>query len=365
MSHIVVEELVVPAAIDAPDAADFVATVEVRNAVEAHGYGTPEMGFGADELLPRWLDQANKPTRLFGVRVDGRIVARAFHETYVDDSTTSWIAVEVLPEFRGRGIGAALTDHVEAIAAADRRSKLLVYVVSPEGAGTRLTPPTGFGSVPADNPEVRFLRSRGYMLEQVERGSRLELPLDEHDLSLRLYEAAARSGGDYAVHTWVDHTPEHWRDDLAVLLTRMSTDAPSAGLEEPEDVWTAGRLIDDEKRNESSPRTVLTAAVEHLPTGRLVGFTEVSVPAQSDRAVAQEDTLVLREHRGHRLGMLLKVANLDHLQRKRPGHPSIFTFNAEENRHMLSINEAIGFVAIGYEGGWKRMLHAGEIGHRR
>ncbi len=143
-----------------------------------------------------------------------------------------------------------------------------------------------------------------------------------------------------------------------MLYTRMSTDAPSAGLEEPEDVWTVERLLDTEEKSALSPRSELVAVVEHVPTGRLVGYTELSVPAELDRPVSQEDTLVLREHRGRRLGMLLKVGNLLHLQRERPGHPSVTTFNAEENRHMLSVNERVGFVPIAYEGGWKKVLDA-------
>lgn len=51
--------------------------------------------------------------------------------------------------------------------------------------------------------------------------------------------------------------------------------------------------------------------------------------------------------------MLLKVANLE---RERPGHPSVITFNAEENRHMLSVNEAVGFTPFVYEGAWKTVL---------
>lgn len=54
--------------------------------------------------------------------------------------------------------------------------------------------------------------------------------------------------------------------------------------------------------------------------------------------------------------MLLKLANIEHLERVRPGHPAITTFNAEENRHMLSVNEAVGFVATAYEGAWKKLF---------
>ena len=103
---------------------------------------------------------------------------------------------------------------------------------------------------------------------------------------------------------------------------------------------------------------MLTVAVEHVPTGALAGFSELSVPAPGGRSVEQHDTLVLSEHRGKRLGMLLKAANLIRLQKVAPGHPSVITFNAEENRHMLDVNEAVGFVAIGYEGAWKKVVTA-------
>ena len=97
-------------------------------------------------------------------------------------------------------------------------------------------------------------------------------------------------------------------------------------------------------------------AASLLPTGAVAGFTELSVPPQVGRAVSQEDTIVLKDHRGHRLGMLMKLANLQYLEEAAPGHPSVTTFNAEENRHMLDVNEAIGFVPVGYEGSWKKVL---------
>jgi GNAT superfamily N-acetyltransferase len=359
MDELSIEELTIPASLDAPESDDFRATVEVRNACERDGYGSDDFSYSAEELLPGWQNLEHEPKRLLAARVRGEIVARAIYETQpTEDAEAAWLQVQVHPDYRGLGIGTALADRLEGIAAEAGKRKVIVYTVSKDAAGERLEPPTGFGSVPIANPEVRFLLGRGYTLEQVERGSRLELPLDERELEERVAAASAASGPDYRLHTWVDRTPERWREDLVTLYTRMSTDAPSAGLEEPEDVWTVERLIETEELNRQSPRTQLVAAVEHVPSGRLAGYTELSVPAELDRPVSQEDTLVLKEHRGNRLGMLLKVANLLHLQRERPGHPAVLTFNAEENRHMLGVNEAVGFVAIAYEGGWKKVLDA-------
>jgi len=345
-----VEELVIPATADAPDAGDFAASVAITGEVEAEGYGHDELRISAAEALPWWQDPAS-PRRLFGVRVDGDLVARGMYDRITSDPHTAWAMVSVLAPYRNRGIGTALSDAIEAHVRAEGRSKILVYTVSPDGPGDRLPSPTGFGGVPADNPEVRFLRNRGYVLQQVERGSRLPLPV---------HVQIPDPGSDYRLHYWIDHTPPEWREDMAMMLTRMSTDAPSAGLEEPEDVYTVERLLAMEKAHDASPRSELTAVVEHIPSRRLAGFTVLSVPSEPERAAHQDDTLVLREHRGNRLGMLLKLANLDHLQRERPGHPSVVTFNAEENRYMLDVNEAVGFVPMGYEGAWRLDLSHAE-----
>jgi GNAT superfamily N-acetyltransferase len=357
MTEFTIDELSIPESLDEPGAADFREMVDVRNAVEEAGYGTSELSYSAEELLPSWQASQFEPKRLFVARVGDRIVARGMCEYQpAAESDTAWLGVQVLPAFRRQGMGTALADRVEGIAAADGKTKFIVYTVSRDAPGERLTAPTGFGSVPLHNPEVKFLLDRGYTLEQVERGSRLELPVDEASLASHYATAAAASGPDYRVHHWADLTPDQWLEDMAILFTRMSTDAPTAGLEEPEDPWTVERVVDSDRRAEASPRTQLTAAVEHLPTGRLAGFTVLSIPGERDRAVSQEDTLVLKEHRGHRLGMLLKVANIRYLQRERPGFSAILTFNAEENRHMLGVNEAVGFVPMGYEGAWKKVL---------
>jgi len=354
-----IDEVSIPAAPGRPGWPEFVAAVDVRNRVEAHAYGTGELAQSAEELLPAYLTPEHSPRRLFVASAAGAIVGRAAYETQADPASEfAWFTVEVLPEWRGRGIGTALGQVVESLADAEGRSSRVVYAVSPPGPGERLAAPTGFGSVPLANPEVRFLLNRGYRLEQVERGSRLVLPVDPEVLSGRFAAASAAAGADYTVLSWSGRTPQRWLADLALLYTRMSTDAPTAGLEEPEEVWTVERLQSEQDVYASGPRLALVSAALHRPSGRLAGFTELSVPADPARAASQEDTLVLREHRGHRLGMLMKLANLQQLAREHPQQRAVTTFNAEENRYMLNVNEALGFTPMGYEGAWRRVSAA-------
>lgn len=357
MSEVVISEVVIPESVDAPDAADFIAAIDVRSVVNAHDSGSTDEVRPPEEMLTGWRKQDFEPKRMFIARLEGRVVARGISEYRLGEAVdTAWLHVEVVPEARGKGVGRALAHHVEGVACAAGKSKAIVYAPCWRVGGPRLAAPTGFGDVAAETAETKLLLSLGYRLEQVERGSRLPLPLDEARVQQLHDEAAAVAGPDYRVHLWGDRTPPQWREDIAHLLTRMSTDAPSAGLEEPEDPWTVERLLSDEEDEVAGPRTHLVAAVEHVPSGRLAGFTELVAPEDGGRPVDQEDTIVLIEHRGHRLGLLLKTANLLHLQRFRPGHSAVVTYNAEENRPMLDVNERLGFVPFVYEGAWRKDL---------
>lgn len=350
-----IEELPIPDTLDSPAGADFIDAIIARNAAEVRGFGTPDVAYPPEEILPKWQD-AHEPKRWWGARRGGRIVARVLLEWQLDNDEVSWVTLQVHPDHERIGIGAALAESVEAAAVDQGFRRILTYAVSPDGPGERLVPPTGAGSVPADNREVRFLLARGYRLEQVTRASRFALPVDPDDLEARRAAAAAIAGDAYRIHTWTGSTPEHWLTDQAELYTRMSTDEPTAGLEQPEDPWDTQRVIDYDALQADSPRHLLTAVAEHVATGRLAGYTQLSAPHDPSRAVTQEDTLVLREHRGHRLGMLLKVANLAYLEDVAPGRTSVLTWNAEENRAMLYVNEAVGFVPIAYEGAWRKDL---------
>ena len=52
---------------------------------------------------------------------------------------------------------------------------------------------------------------------------------------------------------------------------------------------------------------------------------------------------MVRAHRGHRLGLRIKVAMMDWLAQAEPQLEHIVTGNASSNSHMIGINEDMGY----------------------
>ncbi len=63
-----------------------------------------------------------------------------------------------------------------------------------------------------------------------------------------------------------------------------------------------------------------------------------------------------RVARGRRLGLAVKVANLRLLQAERPDIEVVSTYNAESNRHMIEVNERLGFRPVARLGEFQRRL---------
>ena len=63
-----------------------------------------------------------------------------------------------------------------------------------------------------------------------------------------------------------------------------------------------------------------------------------------------------REHRGHRLGLAVKAANIRAVQDAYPDKTRITTQNAESNDFMVDINKEIGFEAVEDSMEWIKRL---------
>src|SRR5690606_3042993 len=84
----------------------------------------------------------------------------------------------------------------------------------------------------------------------------------------------------------------------------------------------------------------------HRRTGELAGHTIVAVDGERPHLGDQHDTTVARAHRGHRLGWLLKAEMLRWLTAAEPQLVEIDTYNAESNRHMIAVNEELGYRVV-------------------
>ena len=241
----------------------------------------------------------------------------------LDNRDAVLVELEVHPAHRRRGVGAALVDRMRERAAA-RGRHLAIY------------------EVPEDSPGLAFSDRRNgeRALPSVLRVLDVRAS-DAGALAALGEEARARAVG-YELVRWRGATPAEHIGDLAILVARMSTDPPLGDLVwEPEAVDPV-RLRAREVVMDDRGYRRWTTAVRPVG-GPLVGFTQMFGRASHRRDADQGDTIVLTEHRGHRLGALMKHENLSLVRADMPGLQRVWTWNAAENAPMVAVNEAMGF----------------------
>lgn len=357
-----IEPLLLPDTLDSPDAGEFLEFSTLSDALVLETWGNLDRATSTEARHRYWKEDAYQRLQLFFVRAGGRMVARSWIRYELQENLArALVHVGVLNGFTGRGIGRALLAHAEALAAADGRSVLMSFTEHPAGFDAEgpdvVRPATGSGALPASARAVRFAQQGGYRLEQVERFSSLAVPPAPALLDALEREALARAA-PYELLTWTDHCPEEYVEQLAVLMSRMSTDAPTGGLSYEEETWDTARVRHVEDTWKQAGNTSLVAAARHRGRDELAAYSVLELAPGKPWLADQDDTLVAAGHRGHRLGMLVKIRNLRRLLAEYPAVERVNTFNAAENDHMLAINVALGFRPAGYDGEWQRTVGA-------
>jgi len=355
---VTIQPIAVPETVDAADARVFLEMVRIANAVCLEDAGHDYLREEPDEMLGFWQDQSDWTqvgfAALRGADVLGAVKLMISNEA---DASTVEFDLMVDPPHRGRGVEELLLAEVEREARRRGLSTIQTWTLHrPDAAGARLEPSTGWGSIPADDAQTRFQQENGFTLEQVERNSVFDLTGDVALVEQMLAAAIAVAGEDYRPLQWTSPTPPEYIEGFAYAISRMSTDVPAGGMVIDEQHWDAARVERRDARLKAQGLTVSVAAVLHVPTGRIAAYNELAIAEDHTGATQQFGTLVVKEHRGHRLGTIVKCANLLRWRDLVPESPRVSTFNAEENRHMLDINEAIGFVPASYAGAWKKVL---------
>jgi GNAT superfamily N-acetyltransferase len=237
----------------------------------------------------------------------------------------------VHPAVRRRGFGSAMLRHEAARAAANGRSVLSADVVA-GSAGAAFA--QGLGAK-LEIDEVR----RVQYLDKISPG-----------LVGALRQEAERSAIGYSLVNWTGDIPEKFLGPLAQVVNAYA-DAPHGEGVEPE-VWDADRV---RERTGTLVRAGLlraySVAALQDATGEMAAFTGMFVDPESPHWGIQQLTAVTRQHRGHRLGLLVKTAMLELLAEAEPELKYIGTGNAAANEHMIAVNDQLGYEVV--EPGWQ------------
>jgi GNAT superfamily N-acetyltransferase len=316
-----------PLPLTAPSAEDFRAWHRVQSAALAHdlpGEPVPPQDAvqarlttpGSDSRLVLWLVRGS------GSEPVATAVLRLL--TQPSGGDLAEVEMTVHPAHRRMGAGSRLLSTVTE-AARDA------------GCGGMVT------EVAAGTPSETFLINRDF--SPVVRLTWLRLGLDEVPEPIHKLPDVPHAG--YRLTAWDGAAP----DGLAASYARARQAVPAmpahrtaAGTTDaPEAVWDGVRLREHAEVVERRGERLLTVAAVCEADGEVAGFTELVLPAGLPGRAQQHDTAVLPAHRGHGLGLWLKAAMLRRVGAEHPRITEIEAGTADDNRHMLAVNAALGF----------------------
>jgi GNAT superfamily N-acetyltransferase len=229
-----------------------------------------------------------------------------------------WLGVTVAPEWQGRGIGAALYDH--ALASLDPFAPLSVR------GGTR-----------SDwTRSLRFLEARGFVEQMRAWESRLDVAAFDPSPYAGVEERVAAGG--LVITTFAALAADPERDRKLYELDRdLSADVPHPEPHTPISYeFFIDRVLSDPDLIPEAYFVAIDAA-----TGEYAGMSQLWHSQGSDD-LYNGLTGVRRAYRRRGLALALKLRGIAYA--KAQGRPTIKTWNESNNRAMLSINEALGFV---------------------
>lgn len=278
-------------------------------------------------------------------RLDGEVVGVAGVTVPLHENTsTVEVEVGVRPDRWRCGIGTALLARAEDIARSEGRPLLVGMASYPHDA-------------PADGSGTRageFARSQGFRFGLGDVQRVLDLPMPA-ELVEQLVSRAAGHHEGYTFRQLSGLAPDDLLPALAGLRAAVETEAPTGEITRERGTVDLDVARAEEQALADQGRTRYTT-VALAPDGSVAGYTDLVVPDFHPPWIYQWGTLVWSAHRGHRLGLALKVRNAAWVQRLFPDRRAIRTWNAEVNAPMVAVNEAMGFRPVDRMGEFQKRL---------
>jgi GNAT superfamily N-acetyltransferase len=276
---------------------------------------------------------------------DGRILGQSFVYLLHDENAHFMEGeLAVHPDHRRRGVGTALLDHLLRLARDEHRSEVVVLVrTAVEGGPDR--PDAG----------VKFLEKHGFTAALTEIHRSLQVGAADPAAEERLWNASIGAAEGYELVSWIGRCPEEYVEGLGRIDSQIFSEVPLGEVDLRPRTIDADFVRTREDRAEAQGHIMIRTVAVHKDSGDLAANTLIYAhagQAHADQAI----TIVDPAHRGHRLGLLAKLANLRQL-REHHGHiTAIWTGNADTNANMVAINDQIGFRPVDAVVSYKRKL---------
>lgn len=309
------------------DLAAVTASVELLNA--AQRIDDPGDRPGIPELAARWLEfgwDLEPDERYLCLPAGSREPVAVFEQQFPsrDNRHLAWGNVVVHPEHRRLGHGTAVVTEFIRRAAEAGRTTVWLGTAEDDPAGRAFIERLGFHYASHDARRKQVLAE-----------------VDQTEIN-RLHTQASKAAQDYVLERLVPPLPDHVLEQL-VEVTAAINDAPMGDLTFEDEVFDLGRLQDIETARVGRGDRIYRIAARHRRTGVIGGHTLVGLSPLDPTHANQGDTAVHREHRGRRLGLLLKIEMMRWLAEVEPQITEIRTWNHADNRYMIDVNEAIGY----------------------
>jgi GNAT superfamily N-acetyltransferase len=271
--------------------------------------------------------RAGVRTELLAVHDGATMVGRAFLG-YNDLDNTHMASgdIAVDPAYWRRGLGSAVLTAAEDHARSEGRRTLVLEAFAPLGA---------------DGPGLAFARAHGYAPAIEDRIKVVDLVATEPSWDALEEETRRRAAG-YTLVEWADRVPDEHITGYCHVNEAFLEQMPLGELDLEPEVWTEERVrTRNEESRRGGRRELAVAAL--APDGTMVGLTEVVLNDHAPHRGFQSGTLVMPEHRGHALGLLMKLRNHRRLRADHPECAVLMTGNAGVNVAMNAVNERLGY----------------------
>lgn len=311
------------------DTGTIAAVVDLVNAAQKVDapFSHPETTFGYTAMMRYGWDGETPKT--FAARESGSVAGLVqLSVSDWDNTHLAWAGFVVHPDLRRQGLGSRLLEFAEEQTRALGRTSM-----GCDGWDTDAT--NGF-ALKQGWPRKGSAINRRQVLAS----------LDRQYLDTVYDEAAAAASSSYELVRIAGSTPVHLLDSVAEMTAAIN-DAPLDDLDIEDEVFPKERIVAYETAQQSKGNRLYRVVARHGVTGELAGHSVVAVESDRPTIGDQHDTSVVRAHRGHRLGLLLKADMLRWLADVEPGLETIDTWNAESNKHMVQVNERLGYQVLG------------------